>query len=44
MIESNVSMMTTVTIIFISLTTKMKVNDNQDDNNDDNNNRTNNNN
>ena len=36
--------MTTVTIIFMSLTTKMKVNDNQDDNNDDNNNRTNNNN
>ena len=44
MIESNVSRMTTVTIIFMSLTTKMKVNDNQDDNNDDNNNRTNNNN
>ena len=36
--------MTTVAIIFMSLTTKMKVNDNQDDNNDDNNNRTNNNN
>ena len=36
--------MTNVTIIFMSLTTKMKVNDNQDDNNDDNNNRTNNNN
>ena len=43
--KSNVSMMTIVTIIFISLTTKMKINDNHDDNNDDdNNNRTNNNN
>ena len=37
-------MMTTITIIFISLITKMKINDDHDDNNDDNNNRTNNNN
>ena len=36
--------MTTITIIFISLITKMKINDDHDDNNDDNNNRTNNNN
>ena len=36
--------MTTITIIFISLITKMKINDDHDDNNDNNNNRTNNNN
>ena len=37
-------MMRTVTIIVISLTTKMKINDNHGDNNDDDNNRTDNNN